>query len=124
MFVGMLKRRGEVFSQSLSSKSVVLVGFLGILLMSGCSTQIDPAVRESPTFQLGYSDGCATGNGRVSGFKDTVKRNDGLYEQEETYKAGWNEGYTACGGTPGRDTDVFGGDDRWYTNGPILPGSN
>ncbi len=105
--------------QWLSSKGFLFLGLLGFLFLSGCSTQIDPALREAPTFRAGYNDGCATGNGRVAGFKDTVKRNDELYEQDESYKAGWNEGYTSCGGTAGRDTEIFGGEDRWHTNGPL-----
>ena len=105
--------------QQLSIKGVVILSILGALVLSGCTTEIDPAIRKAPTFQVGYNDGCTTVNQRVAGFKETVRRNDSLFEQDEAYKAGWKEGYSTCGGSTTRETEIFGGEEGWYTNGPL-----
>ena len=99
----------------------VVFSILGLLLLGACSTEIDPALQKEPTFVQGYSDGCATANTGVSDFKNALKRNDDLYDQDKAYKAGWNDGYSSCGGNMSTDKDVFGSEDRWYTNGPINP---
>ena len=110
-----------MIGQWLSLKWTIWLGFLGMLFLWSCATEIDPELQKEPTFHLGYGDGCATANKGVSDFKDAVKRNDDLYDQDEAYKAGWNDGYSACGGKTSTDKDVFGSEDRWYTNGPINP---
>lgn|GEM_PF-3187349 len=102
-------------------KLTVWFGFLAALFVWSCGTDIDPALQKEPSFHLGYGDGCTTANKGVSDFKNSVKRNDDLYDQDKAYKAGWNNGFASCGGKTNADKDVFGGEDRWYTSGPLNP---
>ncbi len=101
-----------------TAKLVVVCGGLWGAL-AACETDLDPALRDSPNFSMGYNDGCTSGNTRIVGFDKTVRRKDDLYAGDEAYKAGWNEGYISCGGSTTRDTDVFGGEDAWHTSGPL-----
>jgi hypothetical protein len=96
-----------------------VIGGLSLLALAGCASPMDPELRQSPNYSLGYNDGCQTGNGRITGFKSTVQRNEDLYEDDRAYEGGWREGYSACGGENYRDSDVFGGEDKWHSQGSI-----
>ena len=91
----------------------------GALALSACVGAIDESTRNDPNFSIGYSDGCNTGNARVTGFRETVTRNDELFRSSRAYQAGWKEGYNACGGTDYSDPNVFDGEDRWYQQGTV-----
>ena len=90
-----------------------------LIALGACSSGYDPALQENPNFNLGYNDGCQTGNARVTGFKETVHRNKDLFGSDQAYQAGWREGYSACGGNNYQDEDVFGGEDKWYQQGSL-----
>ena len=95
-----------------------ILGIVALLAIAGCAGA-NSELRNEPNYGLGYNDGCSTANGRVSGFDKTVRRNENLYQSDRGYRAGWKDGYGSCGGTTNRDRDVFGGEDRWYDQGPI-----
>ncbi len=94
------------------------MGLVAALAVAGCAGT-NSELRNEPNYGLGYNDGCSTANGRVSGFDKTVRRNENLYESDRGYSAGWKDGFASCGGTTNRDRDVFGGEDRWYDQGPL-----
>lgn len=101
-----------------SGAAAKLIGIISALALAGC-VGTNSELRNEPNYGLGYNDGCGTANGRVSGFDSTIKRNENLYDSDRGYRAGWKDGYSSCGGTTNRDRDVFGGEDRWYDQGPI-----
>lgn len=74
--------------------AVIACGFV----LSACSFERDPEVLQNPFYKEGFSAGCETAHMRTSGFKETVHRDAALYESEETYRAGWGDGYASCGG--------------------------
>lgn len=67
-------------------------------VLSGCSFERDQEVLDNPFYKTGFSEGCETAHTRVSGFNDTVHRNETLYKAEGVYRAGWGDGYALCGG--------------------------
>ena len=90
----------------------------GLLALGGCAGR-DSSLSEDPNYSIGYSDGCTSGNAQVTGFKSTIRRDEGLWDSSKAYQAGWRDGYGACGGNENRDPNVFGGEDRWHQQGPI-----
>lgn len=83
--------------------SLLLLPLAGCGLFAGKETR---ALRASPDYQAGYSDGCASAGGPDANMRDagggTVK-DDGLYRSSKAYRAGWGAGLGACrgGGTTG-----------------------
>ncbi len=86
--------------------------------LSACANRTDPAIVNTASYQTGYSDGCATGNQRLAGFKQTVKRDKILFNTDEAYRIGWNQGYVTCGGRESPLSDDYLQDDR-FDQGPI-----
>jgi hypothetical protein len=70
---------------------------LGAALLTGCAT--DPNVenlRESPSFQLGYSDGCLTSTEEDKSFSSKSSRDAYSFKNDKAYRAGWRQGYFEC----------------------------
>jgi hypothetical protein len=84
-------------------------GMAAGLLLAACSSD-DANLRRHPQYQAGYSAGCQTAHTRVEGFRNSIHRDDALYEASKSYRAGWRSGLSACGGnlSASRDRDVFG----------------
>ena len=83
-----------------------------VLALGACAFERDPDILSSPSYKLGYSDGCRTAHTRVAGIKETIHRNKVMYETEDAYRMGWGDGYAGCGGSTGASTreDVFSDD--------------
>jgi hypothetical protein len=67
---------------------------LCLLPLAACTSA---ALRKSPDFKAGYSDGCASAsmqgaNKRESGFS----RDESAYQSNKAYRAGWGSGFGAC----------------------------
>ena len=65
-----------------------------LLPLAACTSA---ALRKSPDFQAGYSDGCASAslqgaNKRSAG----PTRDDGAYQSNKAYRSGWGSGFGAC----------------------------
>src|SRR5271165_14026 len=56
----------------------------------------DKALRRSPSFQEGYSDGCAAASAQGSNYREGPHRDEALYQSDETYRAGWSNGLQTC----------------------------
>jgi len=67
-------------------------------VLSACAFERAPEVLQNPIYKTGFSEGCETAHTRVSGFNDTIHRNEALYKTQEVYRAGWGDGYASCGG--------------------------
>jgi len=73
-----------------------------IVAIAGCglfSSQRDRALRRSPSFQEGYSDGCAASTAQSSNFRTGPYRDEASYQSDPTYRAGWSNGYQSCRAT-------------------------
>jgi hypothetical protein len=89
-----------------------LAGFLVVLALSGCESAADRALRNSPDFKAGYSDGCSSAGSRGANPRDTgVARDEEAFRTNRGYRTGWGTGFNAC---------------RSYEGpaGPTLPGQN
>ncbi len=109
---GMARRR-SLQSAVLVAGSLALAAGLG-----ACADRTDPAIKNTASYQTGYSDGCATANQRIAGFRKTEKRNEILFRTDEAYRIGWNQGFGTCGGRESPLSDDFLQDDR-FDQGPI-----
>ncbi len=79
-------------------RNTACVAILGIAtLLSGCVTTPDiEALRESPSFQVGFGDGCAMSSEDDKSFSSTKSRDAYAFENDPAYRAGWRQGYLEC----------------------------
>jgi hypothetical protein len=67
---------------------------IALLPLAACTS---PALRKSPDFQAGYSDGCASANLEGANKRDTaLTRDDAAYQANRAYRSGWGTGFGAC----------------------------
>lgn len=67
--------------------------------LGGCiffESKRDRAMRNDPTFQAGYSDGCASANTRGTNYRGDKVRDEALYASSQPYRSGWGAGYSLC----------------------------
>ena len=64
------------------------------LLLAACAGA--PMEPDSPSYRLGFNDGCTTASGEGSGVHKTPQRNALLYAQDPDYRAGWGSGHVFC----------------------------
>jgi hypothetical protein len=76
-----------------------LVAVVGVSV-SGCGflfeTPAEKAMRATPNFKSGYSDGCATANAQGVNYGRDTTRDDELYKADKAYRAGWAAGVSSC----------------------------
>lgn len=77
----------------------ILSALVGVAL-AGCATeQPAPAGNvdsKSPSYAMGYDDGCAASNQEARKAHQGPVKNDQLYGSDPSYYAGWNEGFKKC----------------------------
>ena len=74
--------------------SLALLSFLTLL---GCESAQERALRNSPDFKAGYSDGCASASTRGANPRDTgLSRDEEAYRNNKAYRAGWGTGFNGC----------------------------
>jgi len=65
-----------------------------LLPLAACTSA---ALRKSPDFQAGYSDGCASASLQGANARNTgLTRDDGAYRSNKAYHSGWGSGFGAC----------------------------
>jgi hypothetical protein len=65
-----------------------------LLPLAACTS---PALRKSPDFRAGYSDGCASASMQGANKRDTgFTRDDSAYQGNKAYHSGWGSGFGAC----------------------------
>jgi hypothetical protein len=65
-----------------------------LLPLAACTSA---ALRKSPDFQAGYSDGCASASLQGANARNTgLTRDDGAYQSNKAYHSGWGSGFGAC----------------------------
>ncbi|MGH6827554.1 MAG: hypothetical protein ACREFW_01430 [Rhizomicrobium sp.] len=71
--------------------------FLLLMTLSGCESPADRALRNSPDFKAGYSDGCASASSQGADPRQTGRvRDEEAYRTKQAYRAGWGTGFNAC----------------------------
>ena len=55
-----------------------------------------PGNEDSPTYRVGFDDGCTTASGEGLSVPKTPQRNALLYERDSDYRAGWGVGHAFC----------------------------
>lgn len=77
-----------------------LLPFFLLLLLAGCTLFESPAeraLRRSPDFKAGYSDGCASANASgANPREESGRRDEDAFSGNKAYRTGWNEGFGAC----------------------------
>ena len=63
------------------------------VLAAACAA---PAGRDSPFYDAGFGDGCATAIAEAGPIPRTVQRDEALYAKDSGYRAGWISGHAAC----------------------------
>lgn len=78
------------------------LSFLTALLLAGvgaCSSEGGPRdakLRQSPNFQQGYEDGCASANEEGADFRGRLVQDPTLYKADAAYRTGWSNGFRNC----------------------------
>ena len=54
------------------------------------------ALREYPSFQAGYGDGCVTSTEEDKSFSTKKSRDAYAFDNDDAYRAGWRQGYMEC----------------------------
>jgi hypothetical protein len=68
-----------------------------LVALLGCESAADRALRKSPDFKAGYSDGCASAGTQGANMRDTAPvRDDEAFHSNDAYHAGWGTGFNAC----------------------------
>jgi len=77
-------------------KSRVGVAFLALITLAGCAVfggPEDRALRRTPSFRAGYSDGCAAATGQSANPRETPQS---LANADKLYRRGYASGYQTC----------------------------
>lgn len=71
------------------------------LMTAGCA--LTPAtgpgglpLTESPSYHVGYGDGCSTSNEEDKSFSTKSTRDAYAFDNDDAYRAGWRQGYLEC----------------------------
>ena len=67
---------------------------LCLLPLAACTSA---ALRKSPDFKAGYSDGCASASMQGANKRDTgLSRDEAAYRANPAYHSGWGMGFSGC----------------------------
>lgn len=72
---------------------VLLVALGGCTLFESKATR---ALRNSPDYRAGYTDGCDSAGGDDAAHRDTSRRDDDAYASNRAYRMGFGAGLGAC----------------------------
>jgi len=65
--------------------------------LSACQSKADRALRNSPDYKAGYSDGCASAGTQGANPRDTATvRDEQSFQTNRGYQTGWRTGFGAC----------------------------
>ncbi|SFZ98161.1 hypothetical protein MNB_SV-5-718 [hydrothermal vent metagenome] len=72
-------------------KKIVTLSLIvsSLMLFSGCTSSKINMEKQTPSFQLGAKDGCATANGEYT-------KNHDLFQSDSEYNNGWFYGRKTC----------------------------
>jgi hypothetical protein len=99
--------------------SRVCVLMVAALTLSACAIfggPADRALRKTPSYRAGYSDGCAAANNPSANYREGPTADTGMYANDQTYRHGWANGYQTC-----RPVGVAPGDTPYMPNQGATP---
>ncbi|MES2256802.1 MAG: hypothetical protein V4559_17395 [Pseudomonadota bacterium] len=68
-----------------------------IMALFGCESAADRALKKTPDFKAGYSDGCSSAGTQGANMRDTAPmRDEEAYRSNRAYRSGWGTGFNAC----------------------------
>lgn len=73
-------------------RSVIVIGSLFFILLTGCTSSTPQPVVKSESFLLGQKDGCATATGEYT-------KNSDAFRTDKGYHDGWFDGRKNCNPT-------------------------
>jgi hypothetical protein len=79
-------------------KQTAVAAFMVLVTACAASPEMD-----SPFYQTGFADGCASANAETAPIPRTAQRDEALFAKDSGYRAGWISGHAACrmqGGPP------------------------
>lgn len=91
----MTTERKEMGRSARAMTGRLAIAGLGALLLTGCLSA-PSKYQDDPQYQAGYSAGCSAGTVYEPGFPDTLERDEVRFKSNESYRAGWNSGFSAC----------------------------
>ena len=74
-----------------------LTALTALLALMGCESAADRAMKRTPDFRAGYSDGCASAGTQGANPRDTdLMRDEAAYRTNRAYRTGWGTGFNGC----------------------------
>jgi len=81
--------RSQLFSR--------MAALAALLALMGCESAADRAMKRTPDFRAGYSDGCASAGTQGANPRDTAPmRDEEAYRTNRAYRTGWGTGFNGC----------------------------
>jgi hypothetical protein len=87
---------GGLFEMALKHTGVAAC----MVLVTACAALPE---MDSPFYQTGFADGCASANAETAPIPRTPQRDEALFARDSGYRSGWISGHAACrmqGGPP------------------------
>lgn len=66
-----------------------------VLMLAGCA-EANSGAKNSPFYQEGFGEGCATASAQGSPGQTKIVRDQALFDREKDYHAGWISGFAQC----------------------------
>jgi hypothetical protein len=74
-----------------------LAALAAVLALLGCESAADRALKKTPDYRAGYSDGCASAGTQGANPRDTAPlRDEQAYRTNRAYRTGWGTGFNGC----------------------------
>lgn len=74
-----------------------VVALTCLLPLAGCTSPAERALRNSPDYRSGYSDGCSSASLEGANKRgQSPVRDDAAFAANRAYRSGWGAGYGAC----------------------------
>jgi len=73
---------------------------VGLLAFNGCASTSENMMQQGygPNYSHGYEDGCKSGRKAGGSMFDQFTKNVRLYDSNNKYREGWNDGFKVCKG--------------------------
>jgi hypothetical protein len=69
-----------------------------VACLSGCAgpAPMPGGQAQSPAYNAGFDDGCASGRASQGSMFDSFRKNVGRYDTDAPYAQGWSAGFSKC----------------------------
>jgi hypothetical protein len=74
-----------------------LAALLLLAALCGCESPADRALKKTPDYKAGYSDGCASAGTQGANPRDSgAVRDEQAFQSNRGYQMGWRTGFNGC----------------------------